>query len=287
MHVLPAILLLAAAPAPAPANFSSDEAAIHIASAAKLADANNCVAAMAELKSFLGPGVAETLDPQQGQLALSVGALCELRAKRYPEAHAYALRATQPENVSELAWRIRFFTEMESKDNAAAVVTLERVADGNGAILNKFDNRWLWQLNAQLVSAEQRELRQRFLKIVAQSYDPDPLAGSADAFRQMYATALNEAGRPEDARAVLVGVKSPAVLRLIMLDARLRDALPARFDIRAATNVHWTNARSDGGRSRQAQRDAGRRGLSAHVGSRAGVADAAGERPRTFRRQVR
>lgn len=160
---------------------------------------------------------------------------CEAEAKATEAAYRHALRGTTLEGSSDYLWRMRLVIEVVEKKHDAAVSTIEAMDRGRGAALNSAPLQWMWRLNGELEKEGKKALRRRLLKVLAgSSYAPDESYGPMSGFQYDYAVMLAEAGKTEEARALVAQLETPSSLAKASLDSRLRGLLSGNPDIRAA-----------------------------------------------------
>jgi len=151
------------------------------------------------------------------------------------DAHRHALQGTALEGSSDFLWRLRLVIEVDEKKHEAAVSTIEAMVQGRGAALNSAPMEWMWRLDSDLEKEGKTDLRLRLLSVLGgDSYAPEEYYGPAGGFQYDYAVMLAEAGKTDEARAVVARLETPSSLASASLDSRLRAFLSGDPDIRAA-----------------------------------------------------
>ncbi len=163
-------------------------------------------------------------------------ARCEIRADATEAAYRHALKGTALEGSSDFLWRLRLVIEVEEKKHEAAVATIEAMNQGRGAELNAVPMEVMWALDGDLEREAKTDLRRRLLAVLGgNSYAPEESYGPAGRFQYDHAVMLAEAGKTDEARAIVARLDTPSSLASASLDSRLRDFLPGDPDLRAAT----------------------------------------------------
>lgn len=227
------ILLFVAALA-APAEISGSTLK-RLQQAVAAAEAEDCPRALKLFDPMLKPGKAEELSDGLGAAVLTIAASCALQTGQRDLTYDLATRATKAGAEEPIMWQLRLERDFFAKRYEAAVVTVEELGNGYGATLSKVEARVFWQLHTGLVAANLPVLRQRLLKVLAESYAPTLDIGQPDGFRMHYARMLANGGDLAGAKAIVQGVTNPGTLRTLMVDPALRGTIPADFDLRAAT----------------------------------------------------
>jgi tetratricopeptide (TPR) repeat protein len=235
------LAIAVAGPAPAAAAEKGDSERLQRIQAAY--DAKDCKTA-AELGAPIldrrgGTGFAPDLEANLYDIVVG----CEAELDLAEAYYAHALRATALEESSDYLWRARFAGELQTNRYAAAVATVEAMAQGRGRALNAIPVGWMWILDRELKKGD-RALRRRLFAVLSQdSYAPAELYGPPDAFRADYATILAEAGEREAARAMVARIENPITLSEAMLDPALRDLVPPSVDLRALSETSLLGSR--------------------------------------------
>ncbi|WP_298669470.1 hypothetical protein [uncultured Sphingomonas sp.] len=175
-------------------------------------------------------------------VTLTIAAGCEARMNERAAGYRDALAATAFADSDKSMWQLRLAYELEDKRYADAVATIEAMRQGHGAALNALEIRWLFQLHNGLKKEKATGLR--LLAILADNaYQPDEPGADNEAFRKLYADALQDAGERQAAMRIVREITHPSMIVDLSLDPRFRDAYPNDPDIRAAAERRLAEAR--------------------------------------------
>ena len=242
--IMGSALLLGATGADAKADGKGDELHARLEAAFETMQKDDCPGALEQLRGVIDrPGFGALPDSARS-FAYEIGAYCAASTDPVT-AHRYAMAGTALDTASPNSWDQRLRLEVVGKRYTEAVATVEAMAARNPEALNAVQFRVLVQLSRKLrENAELRPQRKRLLAILAApAYQPEEATASSDGFRQSYAAMLAEDGDKAAAAAIVRRIEEPVNLIQISVDQRLRDALPADFDGRAAVEAGLVKAR--------------------------------------------
>jgi tetratricopeptide (TPR) repeat protein len=211
--------------------------------AATAAQNKNCNAA-------LGIVAAEAAKPGFGRLSdqvrtffYQIGINCAVEQKQFDLAERYAKAATRMPGIPAPFWQARFALTLGAGKIADTVTTVEEMVGGNPEVLNSIPIADFFALSRNVKNLKDPPLLRRLLAVLAGAYSPPEPGVSTDAFRQQYAAILAEAGDKPAAAALVGQIEAPTVLMSMSLDPRLREMMPARFDVRSSVERHMARMR--------------------------------------------
>ncbi|MBA4010705.1 MAG: hypothetical protein C0481_02455 [Phenylobacterium sp.] len=203
----------------------------------------DCRASLKHWDAALGDEAFPSL-PEFGRAAVyQIAASCTGLIGQEDRAYRYALDGTSQSAGTDALWSTRLTFELAGARAAQGVETVEAMAMRNPDALNATPIRRFLQLERQANSDP--ALQARLLKVlVAESYQPQDVFGSADIFKRKYAVILADAGDQAAAHELARRIETPTELLKISTDPRLRATLPAAFDGRAETERSLAKARA-------------------------------------------
>jgi len=246
--IMGAALLLGATGGDAKADGKGDELHARLEAAFETMQKDDCPGALTQLKGVIDRRGFSALSDSLRSFAYEIGAYCAASTDPVT-AYRYTMAGTALDTASPNIWDQRLRLEVVGKRYAEAVATVEAMAARNPEALNAIEFRVLVQLSRDLYrDAKLRPQRKRLLALLtAPVYQPQEATASSDGFRKSYAAMLAEDGDKAAAVAMVRRIEEPAYLIQISVDPRLRDALPADFDGRAAVEARLVKAREFAG----------------------------------------
>lgn len=186
------------------------------------------------------------------RVTLEFSALCLAQSSEESDkakAYAEAMLASDMQGSGDGVWSVRLNHQVRGKDWPAAVTSFERVAAERPLYLNKQSLAWLNYIDLLLRRDGDTALRRRYLALFADSsYWPEEPGGSTEGFRYRYAMLLADAGEQEKADAIARLLTNPSLLISLSLDPRFRPVFGDDLDLRATTERHLAQARTQIGR---------------------------------------
>ena len=246
LKMLTAAVLLAGASSAAAEPSSAASAELQKATAAY--DKQDCPTVLASVTRL-----KKMPDYQQDdfvrRVTLEFSALCLAEAGDKDAAYADALRATQMAGTGNGVWGVRLDGESRAKNWPALVTSFEAVAKERPLMLNQISLGWLNYVDLELRRANETALRRRYLALLADgSYWPEEPGGSTEGFRMRYALLLADAGEQDKADSIARLLTTPSLLISLSLDPRFRPVFGETLDLRATTERHLAQARTQIGR---------------------------------------
>lgn len=240
-HRAATILLMAAALAGAPVRgaLPADQAEIarQFIAAYNKATQGDCASAMTDIDPLLKSPVFAAMPEDARQDGYGLAANCEMILGKSDLGYAHALAATKLEGPNAVVWRMRLGVEVQKKDAAAALVTIEAMAPRHQDAVNAIPINWFYTLDRMLRDKPDLPARRRLLSILSKpDYVPDQIGYNGDKFRQSYAAMLVEAGSEGDkatAAQLVSQITDPFALLGMSVDPRLSALMPASYDARA------------------------------------------------------
>jgi tetratricopeptide (TPR) repeat protein len=220
---------------PAAAADPANDALGALTTAEAAARSNDCKTALRIIAEQTGKPAFSKLPNPMLIYAYQLGSACAGQQRDLPAALRYAEAGTAIPGASAQLWQMRFALQFQTGRRADAVATAEAMARTVPEALNQMP-AVLWNMAyTSLVIGKQDELRRRILVILtAPSFSlPDP-GWSTDRFRRDYAVMLSERNDKAGAVALIAQITDPHVLIEASVDRRIRAAIPADFDARAA-----------------------------------------------------
>lgn len=234
----------------APTEKEAQKSVERLSEAFKAAQNKDCGKAIKLARPLADAPQAAGLNDVGASAALEIVARCDYMSGRVEAAAAAIRRATALDGAPDELWHLRLAFDLDAKNSPRAVETIEAMTQGRGQALNTVDQTWFWQFSRSLKDGGDKDLRLRLLKVLSNAtYAPTEPLASADGFRLAYAELLADAGKSQEARALILDLKSPRDLARASLDPRFRGFFTTDPDLRAA----W-----------EARADEGRRAISLH-----------------------
>ena len=170
---------------------------------------------------------------------------CAWQQKDKDLAYRYALEGTGRNLGSDMLWRMRYLLELEKPRDAAAVATIEAMAQGHIAALNALEIYAFSELYLRLKQEHQEDLRRRLLSaLLDKGYSPPEPLASMDEFRQEYVAMLYAAGDKAGAETQVRKIEDPRIATELSFDPRFRPMLGPDFDPRASVERNLAKARA-------------------------------------------
>jgi len=170
----------------------------------------------------------------------SVIVFCEAKtggetAKMYAEA----MTATASEPSSDYVWITRLRYEAAQKQFAAAVLTVETMAQTHPAALNDVRTDGFFGLYQRMREADDETDMFRLLKVLNTSYKPTQPFADTEGLRLLYARKLYDRGDRKEASEIVNGIQSFGGLRQISADRDLRALQDPRVDLSVAAERQY------------------------------------------------
>ncbi|MFC0687745.1 tetratricopeptide repeat protein [Novosphingobium clariflavum] len=196
---------------------------------------NDCDGALKIISPLVARKDFGTLEPLlQGPILLSA-TICEGQANKLDAALGHARMLTALPGAADIAWRLRYAVELDSKRDGDAVTTLEMIQKQAPSAFGSIPDDWIFALVNRLDDRQDDPAYRRLLVLATAPAFPPAINDAGFArLRLPLARLLAREGDKESAAAQVAAIREADLLRQASLDPHLRSYLPADFDLRAA-----------------------------------------------------
>lgn len=196
---------------------------------------NDCTGALKIVSPLVARKDFGTLDPHlQGPILLSA-TICEGQANKLDAAVGHARMLTALPGAADIAWRLRYAVELDSKRDSDAVTTLEMIQKQAPSAFGSIPNDWIFALLGRFDDRKDDPAYHRLLVLATDpKFTPAMDESGFERLRLPLARLLATQGDKEGASKQVATIRNADLLQRVSLDPLLRGYLPAAFDLRAA-----------------------------------------------------